>query len=584
MKKLKTRIVGGVGILFLLIVLLSLAGSLFIFELSRDSRAILRDNNASVKYTHIMLSSLDLIQALQTEGIIFMKRDNTAKSDLTAEYINATHTFDSVLAAQENNITEVGERELVEKLRKTYQDYLDNFNIISKQNVYRPALYYPVIILKYNQVRNLIEEIYDLNMKAIFQKNAKAENTADHVAAYISIIGLICILITVWLMIYLPRMILRPITELTAKIREISQKNYDQHLNYPAGNELGEMASAFNTMAVKLKEFENQNLDQILLEKNRLEAIIDNLDDAVLVLGTDNTILSVNHNTRKLLGLKKSQIIGKYVNDIPFQNTRLEELILEGVSGSNGKTHQDEIIEWENNQPKRFYHIQIIEMKSSSLPNEPRVLLGHLILLKNITRFEERDAARTSFMATVSHELKTPISAINISLKLLKDRRIGSLNPDQENLTESIAMQTGRLLRIVNELLEYSRIQMGNIHLDIVKVEPYMILSFAIDAMAIFIKEKHVNIKKEIEPNLPLVYADIEKTVWVLVNLLGNAIRYTPVEGTIRIKVTKSDNFVLFEVKDEGPGINPEDHKKLFQKFVQLDEKSEKGVGLGLAI
>ncbi len=584
MKKLKTRIVGGISILFLLIVLLSLAGSLFVFELSRDSRAILRDNNASVNYAHIMLNSLDVIQTMQIKRIMFMNRDSLALNNFTTEYAQAITTFNNALMAQEKNITEVGEKELVEKLGKNYQSYLDNFSLIIQQNVYNPSHYYSEIQVKYNQVRNVVEEIYNLNMNAILQRNTKAENTADHVGTYISILGLFCIIFTVWLLIYLPKMILKPISELTAKIREISQRNYDQRLDYPPGNELGEMALAFNTMAVKLREFESQNLEQILLEKKRLESIIENFDDAVLVLGKDNTILYINHVTLKLLGLEKSQVIGKSVSSISWGNNQLQELINEILLENKSKPSQDEIIEWEHDNQKRFYHVQIIKMRSFASPSEVSITLGHLILLKNITRFEERDVARTSFMATVSHELKTPISAINLNLKLLKDHRVGALNSEQENLTDSISLQTARLLRIVNELLEYSRIQMGNIHLEIVKVEPFIILSFAIDALAIFIKEKQVSIKKEIEPDLPLVWADIEKTVWVLVNLLGNAIRYTPVNGTILLKVSKEGNFVVFTVKDEGPGIKAEDQRKLFQKFVQLGEKGEKGSGLGLAL
>lgn len=584
MRKLKTRIMFGIGALFLVIILLSLAGSIFVFELARDSRAIIKDNNASVNYALSMLQSLDEIQSLQIEGILFEKDDSLSLLNYRKEYARHLEAFDRTLGAQENNITEPGEAEIAGELRENYHRFLTNFEAIDAQNVYNPPGYYHQIRLKYNRVRTLVERIYDLNMRAILLRNSKAEQTADRVATYISILGSICMAITFWFLVYLPRSVLRPIEILTGKIQEISRRNYDQRLDYPPGNELGEMAEAFNTMAVKLKEYEAQNLDQILFEKKRLEAIIENLDDAVLILDRDQRVISANRAALEVLGLEQARVIGQYAPDIALSNNVIREMIKKIAMPANENATGGHTVEIQENEEKKYYLVEILEINANAADGQQKVLLGHILLLKNITRFEERDAAKTHLMAVVSHELKTPISSINLSLKLLEDQRIGELNREQLELINSIRNHSKRLLKMINEIIEFSRIQSGKIHLDIRTIEPGTIVEFALQTLDLQLKEKQIRVDANISKSLPLIKADPEKTVWILVNIIGNAIRFSPEGETITLSVKQDKHTVVFSVTDKGRGIPAEDQEKLFDKFVRLDNTQSKGSGLGLAI
>jgi two-component system, NtrC family, sensor histidine kinase KinB len=197
---------------------------------------------------------------------------------------------------------------------------------------------------------------------------------------------------------------------------------------------------------------------------------------------------------------------------------------------------------------------------------------------------EERDAAKTKLISTVSHEMKTPISSINLTLKLLEDSRVGSLNKEQTELVQSIKDQNNRLSRVINEILNYSQIESGNIRLNFNYAQPEDILDYAATALMIMLSEKNIQLETKIEEHLPSINIDIEKTVWVLVNLLNNAIRYSEQSGKIIISAGRKEDSVFFSVKDFGPGITEENQKKLFSRFTQLGNKTERGWGLGLAI
>jgi NtrC-family two-component system sensor histidine kinase KinB len=205
--------------------------------------------------------------------------------------------------------------------------------------------------------------------------------------------------------------------------------------------------------------------------------------------------------------------------------------------------------------------------------------------LKNITEFKRLDIAKTNFMATLSHELKTPLSSINLSLKLILDERIGKLGTEQIQLIDNIRQETQRLLRYINELLDFSQIETGNIKLNITGTQPQEIINLSLEAMKPTFEQKQIQAQTNIEPNLPAINADIEKTVWVMNNLLSNAARFSPEGAILKIGINRNAGSVRFSVKDEGPGIDPRFHQKIFERFAQVYNNDNKGgTGLGLAI
>jgi len=214
--------------------------------------------------------------------------------------------------------------------------------------------------------------------------------------------------------------------------------------------------------------------------------------------------------------------------------------------------------------------------------------LGNIITLKNVTRFHEMDQAKTNFISVVSHELKTPISSINMSLRLLGDDRVGMLNEEQQELVSSIQKDVRRMKQTTSDLLDLTKIESGNIQVSTSETVPKELLEYAYETMIMQASQKDLSMGMQVNGNLPNVQADSQKTVWVLVNLISNAIRYTGPDGQITLEATLAEDpeFVQFAVKDTGEGIAAEDLDKIFDKYYQVDkdQKDRKGSGLGLSI
>jgi two-component system, NtrC family, sensor histidine kinase KinB len=210
---------------------------------------------------------------------------------------------------------------------------------------------------------------------------------------------------------------------------------------------------------------------------------------------------------------------------------------------------------------------------------------GTVIVLKNITPFKELDTAKTNFMATISHELKTPLASSDFSLKLLEDERIGALNNEQKGLVQSLKDDNRRLLKILSELLDLSQVESGRLQLNMQQFSPYAIVEKAEQFVLNAAKNKSITIKKELADNLPMINADEEKLVWVLNNFLTNAIKHSYENGIVEITIKQEASQLIFSVKDNGKGIEEKYLPRLFDRYFKVPGTSEKsGTGLGLAI
>jgi signal transduction histidine kinase len=171
-----------------------------------------------------------------------------------------------------------------------------------------------------------------------------------------------------------------------------------------------------------------------------------------------------------------------------------------------------------------------------------------------------------------------------MSLLLLEKEATGAINDEQKQLIESIKEDSQRLLKITGELLDISQLETGNIHLNIEKSDPYQIVNYAIEAVKVQAEQKQISIQVDSEPNLPFVKADSEKTGWVLINFLTNAITYSSTQSQIIVKLQMEHDKVSFKVVDFGKGIDSRYKNKVFDKYFQIPGSNKSGTGLGLAI
>lgn len=579
---IKSKLQIGIGLLAGFVILLWISGSVFINSLAENSGAIIQDNIRSVSYAQQMEQSLNDLYTAQVSAISSSDAANILEKE---SYQRAIQRFERMLSEQEANITETGEQALTNQLHENYKNLLDIFSSAVQSTPTSLQVINQQLSPAYHRLQQNLSQLTTMNVDAIHRKNNIAQQTASNVTIYMSAIGALCSILGILMLIRFPSYIVNPIHELISRIKEIANQNYDQSLEFHTGDEYEELAEAFNRMAGKLQEYENSSLDRIMSEKKRVEAIINHMSDAVIGLDAGNDILFANDKAIELIGLPKDKLIGQYAPDIASRNDLFHN-VMQSLSG-DGEDEVDYLKVGEEDE--RYYSIELVPIRHNRGEETPSdTHLGNIITLKNVTRFHELDQAKTNFISVVSHELKTPISSINMSLRLLGDERIGALNEEQQGLVSSIQKDVKRMKQTTSDLLDLSKIESGNIQLNTTEAVPGDLLEYAYETMIMQATQKNLAVDLEVPEDLPQVQADVQKTVWVLVNLISNAIRYTSSDGQITLQAQRNENpqFVQFAVTDSGEGIADEDLDKIFDKYYQVgkDQKDRTGSGLGLSI
>ena len=580
MKTIKSKISFGLVSLFAVILLLSILGILFINQLAQKSKGTIIDNYSSVDYTMKMLYNLDDMYDYQTKN--FRESGFPTDTLISTDYMSSKELFEKNLQLETRNITEKNEANLVNKLQSSYRIYLNTFNQLRKKG----TSFKDTSLFRdnYLSVRSIIFDIYKLNMGAINAKTNSMQNTADNVIIYMFIVASASILITLFFIFSFPAKIVEPIKELTKKIKSISERNYDQKLEINTNDELGELSDAFNIMAERLKRYEAKHIDQLLFEQKRLDAVVHSFEDGILFIDESRKVVLVNETILQITGLKQEEILNRNIIEAADKNELVKEIYKKLKSQSSSVNSEITPIKIFREGKETFFNIETEEIITYSEVERKETFIGSLILLRNITKFQERDKAKTNLLATVSHELKTPLSSFNLSLKLLDDERFGKLNNEQKEVVNTLKHQSNRLSKVINELLNYSQIETGNIKLAFSNVKPETVVDIGLMALMMQLSEKNIDLKTDIREGLPEIRIDLEKFVFVFVNILNNAIRYSKDRDEIKISVKKNNNAIEFSITDCGPGIPKDDQDKLFQRFTQLENQPKRGWGLGLAI
>lgn len=539
--RIKTKLTSGFALLFAMIVLLGFMAGKYVKDLSNDTRNILAANYNSLSYAQKMISALDLI------GI-----DN-----------NAMNTIEQNLVRQQKNITEIDEEEATTKLTTHIKELKADPN---ESNIL--------------QVRSDLSNIMSLNMASIHRKSLLAESASNSAFLWIVIIGTSCATIAFFLLIRFPASIVKPIRGLTDGILEISNRNYEKRLNFNNTEEFGEVSASFNRMAERLWEFRQSSLADILSSKKYVEAIVNSINEPIIGLDENRTILFINDEALTILNMKRGQVISHSADELSLKNDLLRRLTRELVVPHEKK----EPLKIYADNKESYFQAKYIPIHVSN-PGEPEhQYIGDVILLKNITEFKELDCAKTTFISTISHELKTPISAILMSLKLLDDQRVGNLNDEQHALSQSIKESSERLLSITGELLKMTQVETGKLQLNPKITKPIELINYAIAATRVLAERFGCLVEVEYPEKISKIFVDSEKIAWVITNLLSNAIHYSKENARIIIGAEQTEKQIGIFVQDFGKGIDPRYHQSIFDRYFRVPGTKVQGSGLGLAI
>jgi NtrC-family two-component system sensor histidine kinase KinB len=333
-------------------------------------------------------------------------------------------------------------------------------------------------------------------------------------------------------------------------------------------------------MAEKLEEYNNSNLARLMIEKQRIETLISNLHDPVIGLDENHNILFINDEALKISGLKKEKVIGQPSQQIALRNDLIRSL-LQHLAAT---TQKEETLKIYADNKESYFEKLVVPISIVPTGETEIKSIGSFIILRNITSYKELDFAKTSFIATVSHEFKTPIASMKMSLQLLKNEQTGNLNEEQRSLVDSIKEDTERLLRTTGELLNITQVETGKTSLEIVSCELSALVDEAIEANKQQATAKQISIEHNAIVGLPEILADAQKTAWVISNLISNAIRYSYENSNVYISSKQYKDTIELTVKDNGTGIAQNYLPKIFDKYFRVPGTQKEGTGLGLAI
>ena len=537
--KIQRRITLGIGILFAMILLLGIQSVSYVRQLSQATGTILADNYNSLQYAGGMLQSLN---------------------DIGEDSVSR-HILRENLALQRQNITEINERESTSTLERHIASLSD-----------------PVTEAEIRTVRQDLFRIMELNMAAIRAKSLAVEERADYVMWWLIVVAALCAVIAGAILVWFPRSVLRPIDVLKRGITEIANHNYEQRLEFPGNREFESVAESFNDMAAKLDEYRRSSLDDLMAAKKRIEAIVDTLHEPIVGLDPDRRILFMNREALSVLNLPQ-EVVGRNATEVALSNDLLRRLI----RGLCEKKDPEPLKIYADNK-ESYFQVENTPLYITPVGGSERQFVGNLIVLNNITRFKELDSAKTNFISTVSHEMKTPISSILMSLQLLGDTRLGELNTEQKQLVGSIKESSDRLLSITGELLNMTQIETGKLKLMPKITKPIELINYAVKATQVLADRFCCFVEVDYPEKISKLFVDNQKIAWVITNLLSNAIHHSPEKSRIIIGAVQREKAIEIYVRDFGRGIDPRYHTSIFERYFRVPGTKVQGSGLGLAI
>lgn len=338
-----------------------------------------------------------------------------------------------------------------------------------------------------------------------------------------------------------------------------------------------EMAKAKTAVAKAEREKKT-----ILDEKERVDTVIRNLAEGVLVVDKSGKVLLMNPAAEKLLGVKQSEKVGKHVTE-GIKEEQMVAMTSGDLRDQEGAVSKKVELVSLNDQTKR-----ILQASTAVIENEDGQTVGMVSVLSDVTRQKEMEELKTKFVSNVSHELRTPLVAIQKSLDLIIAKELGEVNPEQQKFLDIAHRNISRLSRLINDLLDISKIEAGGMSLKPRRFKLTELIEPILVNFENWAKNKQVVIEADYSSRDLEMEADPDRLTQVLTNLVGNAIKFTPDEGKITVEAkVKREDHIEIAVRDSGIGIAPEDQVKIFNKFVQVSLSQPQGIsstGLGLTI
>lgn len=575
-KTLKSKMTMICIILIMLIAVVGITSIYNITLINAEIESLMINNYKSIDAAYNMMDRIQK-QNLDIDTYIFEDIQNGITS-----YYSHGKEFNDAYYIEKSNVTEPEEFGIVERIGELYRDYEMNFSILQEKMNTKGIkeareFYYSDIMTNYNKIVDELSNIKKVNEEAMNKSRKNAIDDGENARYIIIIVSAMAIISGCAITNYLINKMLKPLSLLNKSIAEVREGNIGNQVPVTTKDELGDLTIEFNRMNERLQKFEKSTMGKMIKEKNKSLAIIKSIKELIIVLDKDYRIILINQQCENFFDIQEKVAVNKY-----FSQVIKEENIFEAVYEVS--THQEienKIIKIFREEEEYFFNISVNEIE-----DEEAKIFGYIVVLQDITQLKELDIMKGEFLSTISHEFKTSLTSIMIGTSLLESTKMGGLSEKQKKVVEAIKEDGERLNTLISELITLRKMESNKELYNFSQCNMEDIINASITTVKSLAEDKEVILEWDVEEDLPLINGDRDKLVWVMNNIISNAIKNCNKDDVIAVRGIKQERKIAVTITDTGCGMPPELTDKIFDKYVRLKngETMPLGFGLGMSI
>lgn len=525
-------------------------------------------SQAMTRNLEIIDASLGLRQELGKQVILLLAED------LDREALKASdRQFKDWLQRAAQSATDDSDRQAIAEVERAYGNFDD---LLAKPlTVRRELLSNDSFGRAIEALRDRINAVQMRYVSAVEQEEARARERAWLIAGLLGLIGLAVLVIGFVTAHSIAQRFGRPIEALARAADQIGQGDFQVTLPLTPVAEMSALSQRFGLMAEALREFKSSDVAALQAEQQRLQAVLDSIDDGLLIFDCAGRVEHFNPVAQRQLGWSDAQL-GQTL-DVALQRADLAEQLHKVLQGES----LDELLE--DVQVQVDGEKRLLAYSLSGVSHSEGRLMCAVMVLRDVTEQRAFERVRSEFVLRASHELRTPVTGMLMAFSLLQERLQFTAESREADLLSTVDEEMHRLLRLINDLLNFSRYQNGlqTLELSNCALEPLLLQTQQrFNAQA---AELQISLACEVHGKLPDVQIDPLQIERVLDNLIGNALRHSHPGGQIRLQARQQDDRVVLSVEDNGEGIAYRQQTRIFEPFVQVSRKKG-GAGLGLAL
>lgn len=469
----------------------------------------------------------------------------------------------------------INEKSILDTLNYEYDKFIsDYYNIDYKVLAQKNFM---SIVDRIKTLKSRSNRILEINHSLLDKAIESVKEISETATIFIILILIGAVVVSIIFGSRFSNYIVRPIANLRKSVSNIADHNFDARIELDENSdELVALADDFNRMGEKLKQYEQLNLNKILYEKKKSELIIENMNEPVIMVDKNLNIL-----------LSNKAFSDTFTHSMEYE--KMMKMILSLFSSGNVNLevqekdrniyNKNDILSYRTQDSIKYYKIIAAKLE---IPNSEKE--GMVVVFNDITKYQELDRMKSEFIAKVSHELKTPLTSIGLALGIMEEGVTGSINEKQSELIVSMKEDYERLTKLVYDILELTKLEAGISKIKFEIFDARKLIDYIQKKYSNLAKEKNISLEIfEHIPNLK-INGSYNHLLSALDNLVDNSLKFTPANGTIKVDFSYVTGNLLIEISDTGIGISPENLKKIFDKFIQIDNSSPGSLGLGLSI